>query len=198
MGIEDKAEIFMAIRDYECEEKQKWDKGIDFTASGAKSKDKILLRAITEPESRSGIVGIDAVKKMTETMKLENYDKGVLISKRFTEAAKKEMKQENIQMISENFMPLPKPQRLYHKIQNLIDSLCKAKCGKIPEKESDCKGYLNEQYSCTIRLINDNASFHFERGWIKFLQNDLLRLLKLHNSMNNKKTKQNNGFMNNV
>lgn len=187
MGIEDKAEIFMAIRDYECEEKQKWDKGIDFTASGAKSNDKILLRVITEPESRSSIVGIDAVKEMTEIMKLEDYDKGVLISKRFTEAAKKEMKRENIQMISENFMPLPEPQRLYLKIQDLIDGLCKAKCGKIPEKESDCKGYLNGQYSCKIRLISDNASFHFERGWTEFLQNDLLRLLRLHNSMNNKK-----------
>ena len=187
MGIEYKAEIFMAIRDYECEEKQKWDKGIDFTASGAKSNDKILLRVITEPESRSGIVGIDTVKEMTETMKLEDYYKGVLISKRFTEAAKKEMKRENIQMISENFMPLPEPQRLYLKIQDRIDGLCKAKCGKIPEKESDCKGYLNGQYLCKIRLISDNASFHFERGWIEFLQNDLLQLLRLHNSMNNKK-----------
>jgi hypothetical protein len=188
MGIEDKAEIFMAIRDYECEEKQKWDKGIDFTASGAKSNDKILLRTITEPESRSGIVGIDAVKEMTEIIKLENYDKGVLISKRFTEAAKKEMKRENIQMISENFMPLPEPQRLYLKIQDHIDDLCKAKCGKIPKKESDCKGYLNGQYSCKIRLISDNASFHFELGWTEFLQNDLLRLLRLRKSMNSKKT----------
>ncbi|MDH5448786.1 MAG: restriction endonuclease [Candidatus Bathyarchaeota archaeon] len=187
MSIEDKAELVMTIRDYEYEEKQKWDKGIDFTASDAKSDDKILLRIITAPESRSGVVGIDAVKEMSEIMKLKDYDKGVLISKRFTEAAKKEMKRENIQMISESFMPSLEPQRLYLKIQDLIDGLCKANCGKIPEKESDCKGHLNGQYPCKIRLISDNASFHFERGWTRFLQNDLLRLLRLHNLMNNKK-----------
>jgi hypothetical protein len=168
MGIELKAELIMAIRDYECEERQRWDKGIDVTALDAKSDDKILLRLITKPKSKSGIVGVNAVRKMGETMKRENYDKGVLISKRFSAAAKEEMMRENIQMVSKKFMPSFKPQKLYLRIQSYIDDLCKAKCGQIPEKESDCKGYSKGSYSCKVRLISEDASFHFERGWTTF------------------------------
>lgn len=185
MSIESKAELIMAIRDYECEQRQRWDEGIDFTASDAKSDDRILLRVITEPRSKSGVVGVDAVRKMTETMKLEEYDKGVLISKRFSEAAKEEMRRKSIQRVSERVMPRFKPQRLYLKIQDYTDDLCKARCGHVPEKESDCKGYSKGCYSCKIRLISDNASFHFERGWASFLQNDLTQLLAVHKSMNN-------------
>ena len=179
--MELKAELVMTIRDYEREERQRGDEGIDFTASDAKSDDKILLRVITEPKTKSDVVGVDAVRKMAETMKHKGYDKGVLISKRFTESAKKEMSQKNIQMVSENYMPRFKPEKLYLKIQNYIDDLCKAKCGRVPEKESDCKGYCEGRYSCEIRLISDNASFHLERGWISFLKRDLMRLLAISN-----------------
>lgn len=185
MSIKLKAELVMAIRDYECKERQRRDEGIDFTASDAKSDDKILLRVITEPKSKSDVVGIDAVRKMAETMKHKGYDKGVLISKRFTEAAKEEMSQKGIQVVSEKYMPRFKPQKLYLTIQDCIDDLCKVKCGRVPKKEADCKGYSNGHYSCKIRLISDNASFHFERGWTDFLQKDLMRLLAIRNSINN-------------
>ncbi|MEA2090395.1 MAG: restriction endonuclease [Thermoproteota archaeon] len=186
MSIELKAELVMAIRDYECEERQRWDEGIDFTASDAKSDDKILLRVITEPKSKSGVAGIDTVRKMGEIMKLEDYDKGVLISKRFSKAAKEEMKRKSIQMFSKKYPPSFEPQKLYLKIQDCINNLCKAKCGRVPEKKSDCKGKdSNGHYSCKIRLISDNAAFHFERGWTDLLKNDLMRLLAVQNSMNN-------------
>jgi len=175
----------MAIRDYECEERQRYDEGIDFTASDAKSDVKILLRVVTEPKTKSEVVGVDSVRKMTETMKLENYDKGVLISKRFSEAAKREMSRKGIQMVSEEFTPLFKLQELYPTIRDYIDDLCQTKCGYIPKKQSDCKGKdSNGHYSCKIRVISDNASFHFERGWTRFLENDLMQLLAVHNSMN--------------
>jgi len=195
MSMESKAELVMAARDYECEERQRRDGGIDFTASDARSDDKILLRVITETESKSGAVGVDAVRKMVETMKHDDYDKGILISKRFSESAKEEMSQKGIQPVSENLMPSFKPQELYLTIRDYVDDLCKAKCGRVPKKESDCKGKdSNGHYSCEIRLISDNVSFHFERGWTSFLQNDLMRLLAIHNSMNN----QSNGDMDNV
>jgi hypothetical protein len=185
MSLELKAELVMAIRDYECEERQRCDEGIDFTASDAKSDVKILLRVVTEPKTKSEVVGVDSVRKMIETMKLENYDKGVLISKRFSEAARREMSRKGIQMVSEEFSHLFKPQELYLTIRDYIDDLCQTKCGYIPEKESDCKGKdSNGHYSCKIRVISDNASFHFERGWTRFLENDLMQLLAVYNSMN--------------
>ena len=185
MNMELKAELVMAIKDYECEERERLGNGIDFTASDAKSDDKILLRVITEPKTKSGVVNVDAVKEMADTIKHENYDKGVLISKRFSKAAEREMSRKDIQMVSEEFTHLLKPQELYRTICDYIDDLCQTKCGYIPQKESDCKGKdSNGHYSCKIRVISDNASFHFERGWTRFLENDLMQLLAVHNSMN--------------
>jgi hypothetical protein len=39
-------------------------------------------------------------------------------------------------------------------------------------------------YSSKIRLISNNASFHFERGWTTFLKRDLMHLLAISDSLN--------------
>ena len=174
MGIQDEAELMMAVRNYSCEEREKWDEGIDITALDEASNEKILLRVVNS-KSSSGVVGIDTVRKMLEVMEREDYDKGFLLGKRFTDAAKQEMVQRGIQRISERYMPTFNPERLYLRINNYVNDLCKVKCGKIPQKESDCKG------DCRIRIISDNASFHFEHGWINLMKNDLKRLLSLQN-----------------
>ncbi|UCH32515.1 MAG: restriction endonuclease [Candidatus Bathyarchaeota archaeon] len=186
MSVESKAELIMAIEDYECEKRKRWDRGVDYSASDAKSEEKILLRLIAEPKSKSGFIGVDAVRKMSQILEQEKYNKGVLIGKRFSEAAKEEMMRNDIQMISENLTPQFTPQKLYLRIQNYIDNLCEGKCGKVPEKQSDCEGYSEGTYSCKIRLISDDASFHFERGWSTLLKNDLKRLLRICRHIPNK------------
>ncbi|MBN1358304.1 restriction endonuclease [Candidatus Bathyarchaeota archaeon] len=175
VSIKDEAELFMAMRNYSCEDREKWDEGIDITALDTASNEKVLLR-IVESKSKSGYVGIDTVRKMLEAMEKEDYDKGVLFGKRFTDAAKHELMQNDIQRISEGYMPTFKPERLYLRINQYVNDLCKEKCGKIPEKESDCKG------DCRIRIISDNASFHFEQGWINLMKKDLKQLLALNGS----------------
>jgi len=182
MSLELAAELVMMIEDYECEKRQKWAEGIDFTASDVKSDDKILLRLITEPKSKSGVICVGDVREMVGRMERSDYDKGVLISKEFTQAATEELRKKGIRVISEKSMPY-KPQELYPKLQGYIDALCKAKCGQVPKRKSDCRGYSEGDYSCRIRLISDNASFHFDRGWTKLLQNDLKKLLALHDTM---------------
>jgi hypothetical protein len=179
MSLEGKAELIMAIGGYECEEIQRLDNGIDFIASNANSDDKMLLRIITETESKSGVVGVDIVKRMTESVEQECYNEIVLIGKRFSEAAKEEMSRNNIQMISEKFMPSFKPEKLYLRIQSCVDYLCKNMCGQAPQKESDCKDYYQATPSCKVRLISDNASFHLQFGWTKLLQHDLIRIINL-------------------
>ena len=173
VSIKDEAELFMAMRNYSCEDREKWDEGIDITALDTASNEKVLLR-IVESKSKSGFVGIDSVRKMVEAMEKEEYDKGVLFGKRFTDAAKQELIQNDIQRISEGYMPTFKPERLYLRINQYVNDLCKTKCGKIPEKESDCKG------DCRVRVISDNASFHFEQGWINLMKKDLKQLLALN------------------
>jgi len=83
-------------------------------------------------------------------------------------------RQKEIQMISEKDASLFVPKDLYLAIQNCINDLCKARCGRVPGKELDC-----QDRSCEIKRISDDASFHFERNWIGVLKNDFIRLLSI-------------------
>ena len=47
-------------------------------------------------------------------------------------------------------------------------------CGGSGEKES--------KYTCAIRLISDNADFHYHKNWRRLLHNDLLALVDLASS----------------
>ena len=38
---------------------------------------------------------------------------------------------------------------------------------------------LKSHYSCPVRLLSDNADFHFERNWMILLQNDLSSLVDM-------------------
>jgi len=172
----------MAINDYESGDVRKWDCGLDITAMDNKSNDKILLRMITKPKSKSGYVGADTVDKMAAAIQKEDYDRGILIGDKFTRAAKGKMLEEGIQRISESFMLDFPPERFYAAAREFVDDQCRARCGSIPQKESDCKGRLDGQYSCEVRLISDNISFHFERGWSSLLEKDVLRLLSMNHS----------------
>jgi len=178
MSLELAAELVMTIEGYECAKKQEWAEGIDFTASDTKSDDKVLLRLITAPRSKSGAICVDDVKEMVGRMESSDYDKGVLISKEFTTAASEELGRRGIQAISEKSMPY-RSEELYAKLQDCIDDMCKAKCGHVPKKESGCQGRSGSKHSCRVRLISDNASFHFDHGWSKLLQNDLKKLLAI-------------------
>lgn len=182
-GLVKKAEVISAVRDYEKGRIRKREKKVDFTVSPSDSDDKILIRVITETQSKSGYVSVDTVRDMSEVLKQRSYDKGILVGNRFTEAAKREMKQENIEAVSERLVPHFKVEQLYLAIEGCIGNLCRAKCGCVPVKESDCKGYVDGSYSCDVRLISDNASFHLELGWISFLENDLARLLAIEKAL---------------
>ena len=182
LSLESKTELLMAIEDYESIRVEKRSNGSDITALDNESNDKVLLRVISEPESNSGYVGANTVEKMVAAIRSEDYDKGVLIGKRFTKAARRKLAEEGIHIISDDSVLDFAIERLYLVAKDLVDNLCKAKCGRVPQSESDCKGHLNSDYSCDIRLISDNASFHFEQGWTGALQRDILRLMSMSHS----------------
>jgi len=174
-----KAEVISAVRDYEKTRTRRKERRIDYMVSPSESDDKILIRVITEAESKSGYVGVDAVREMSEALEKRDYDKGILVGKRFTKAAQREMEREEIEAVSERITPRFKLERLYLVINGCVENLCRAKCGGIPLQESDCEGYVDGRYVCDVRLISDNAGFHFEHGWIGFLERDLAKLLAI-------------------
>ena len=180
----DKAEVVLAVRGYETVNIRKKETLVDYTVSPQKSDDKILVRVIIETPSKTGYVGVNSVREMSDLLENQNYDKGVLVGKLFTEAAKNEMKRDKIEMISDTRKPHFKSMKIFSIINDYIQKLCKAKCGQIPLKDSNCKGYTDGHYSCDVRLASDNADFHFERGWTRFLEKDLMKLLAIEKSSN--------------
>ena len=180
----DSGEIILAVRGYETMDIRKKKSLVDYIVSSQKSDDKILLRVMIETSSKTGYVGVDSVKEMKEALDKQNYHKGILVGKRFTEAAKTEMKKDKIEMISESRKPYFKSNKLFSIINDYTQKLCEAKCGQIPSKVANCRGYPNGHYSCDIRLTSDNADFHFKRGWTSSLEKDLIKLLAIEKSIN--------------
>lgn len=179
MLIERTAEMIMIMEDYQCKKKKKFENGIDIIALNGDSNDKILLRLIINPKSKSGNVGVDEITEMNNTLENEKFDKGIIISNKFTNSARNKTINNKIQIVSENDSPLFDSQKIYAKIQDLLDNLCMDHCDKIPKKKSDCNGYSNGSYTCNIRKINDDSWFHLSHKWNKLLQNDLKRLIQL-------------------
>ena len=177
MYIEERAEFFMALGNYRCEKREKWSEGIDFVASNTVSDEKIFVRLI-EPRGKSGFVGADDVKNMAEAMRHKGFDRGALVGKRFTETATREMDTLKIQKVSDDYMPPVESESLLLTINECTDNLCRIRCGSVPYRESDCRSRFKER-SCRVRSINDDALFHFERGWMNLMKNDLKQLMLL-------------------
>jgi hypothetical protein len=182
-GLVEKAEVISAVRDYETVATRKKERMVDFTVSPSASDEKILMRVITDGYSKAGHVTVDNVREMGEVLEARDYDEGILIGKRFTKAARRAMTREEIELVSERSRPRFKLERLHSVINRCVMELCRAKCGAVPMKESDCEGYVDGHYSCDVRLVSDNASFHFELGWVDFLERDLAKLLAIEKSL---------------
>jgi hypothetical protein len=178
MSNEDKAEFLIAVRNYKFEGKEKWSKGLDFKVSDETSGENVLLRLV-DPNKKSGYIGADDVKAMVANMKRKDCELGILIGRRFTDAAKEEMTEGNIQQVSEDYMPPVTSENMILTINDCIDSICTTKCGKIPMQKSDCTGDLNTGI-CKVRTISDDVSFHSERGWTNLVKNDLRQLLLMN------------------
>jgi hypothetical protein len=61
--------------------------------------------------------------------------------------------------------------------------LCKLKCGKAPETREDCKGKNGRKYTCDIRRISDDATFHVSMKWKDVLLEDFNNLCNYEKSL---------------
>ena len=179
MSIEDKAKFLIAVKNLKCEKREKWSDGIDFMTSDLISNDKVLVR-VMEPRSKSGFIGADDVKNMLKVMRRKDCNRGIIIGKRFTDAATQEMSLCNIQQVSDEYMPPVKSENIILTITDCVNTLCRTRCGAIPLKKSDCKGSSVKERVCRVRSISDDALFHYERGWMDLMKNDLRQLMLIN------------------
>jgi hypothetical protein len=182
-NIVNKANLISVIRNYEKEKKENTKNRVDYSVSPSNSDKKILIRTITQTKSKSGYIGIDTVKEMKDSIKTKKYHKGIIIGNKFTTAAYKDLKSSNIEIVSKSVSTKIPIDKLHSTITNHVKKLCKEKCGKIPQKASDCKGIINNKYDCKIRLVSDNADFHMEKNWGQFLSRDLTKLIEIRKNM---------------
>ena len=178
MNVRDRAEFLFAIQNLKIGKREKWAEGTDFVASDVIADEKVLVRMIEE-SSKSRFVGTDDVKSMLKVMRRKDCERGIIVGRRFTEAATEEMRLSNIQQVSDEYMPPVASESIVLTINDCINSLCRTKCGAVPLQESDCKGRSKEK-PCRVRSISDDALFHYERGWIDLLKSDLRQLLVMN------------------
>jgi hypothetical protein len=178
MDLELKADLLMQIKGYSPKKRKKCEDGLDIIASDKEANEKILLRVVDNHELKHG-VDIEAADKMIAKMEKAKCDRGVFVSDKFTPAAVRKLAKEDIKAFPEGKMPRIGAVTLYSTTRKLVDSLCRAKCGKVPQRESDCDGFSDDGYSCEVRRISDDASFHLNHMWLSLLLRDTQRLYML-------------------
>jgi hypothetical protein len=139
------------------------------------SDEKTLVRT-KEPRDKTSFVDADDVKSMLKVMRRKDCRQGIIIGKKFTDAAKKEMNLGNIQQFSDDCVPISKPENIAVAINDCVENLCRTRCGAIPLNDSECENRVKE-IVCRVKSIRDDSLFHLERGWLNLVKNDLRQLL---------------------
>ena len=180
------AELIIEYRGYEESEVTRGENTTDILASKPESDEGILVRVVKDPLTGASVIGVDKAKGMRDTLTEMDGKNGIILGDRFTVAAKRVLKENNIEFFTgkQNIIKFIDSEHLYLKINEFVQRLCKEKCGKLPISASDCTGITTEtsvfkEYTCKIRQISDNADIHFEHRWWSLLQNDLRDLLTL-------------------
>ncbi len=154
----------------------------DYVAEGKDDKRK-LLRVIVGPKYHASKAFASTIEDTLEQLEDDEYDKATLVANSFTSASKRLVGEEDaLEMISprESFHSTTE---VFGAIQNLVLSLCEAKCGGLPKTEEDCKGLVDGEYRCKVRRVSDDSDFHARVGWLHLLMNDFSRLIELQGEM---------------
>lgn len=155
---------------------------IDYVDDGG-DHGKKLLRVMFDPQSNESRAVAETITKTVEHLEREGYEEAVVLAEDFTKVAKTRLRRNHIRFISPDAGQRFSISELLAAIQGKVNELCKAKCGKVPTRESDCKGHRDGKYTCPVRRISDDADFHAERRWLKLLMKDFLKLFELRREM---------------
>jgi hypothetical protein len=144
---------------------------------------KKLIRAMVQDNNQAAPVYVNTIRATIEELK-EEYDEAVILTKRITNAAHDIVKQhENLEVITPKTRHSFSLIEILSAIQKKTLKLCKIKCGKAPETLEDCNGKDGRQYTCDLRRLSDDATFHATMKWKKVLLEDFNNLCKLERSI---------------
>lgn len=146
---------------------------------------KKLVRAMVDENQRSAPAYVDTVRStITELDEEEKYDEVTILSERITGAAYDLVTQEdNLRVMTPKTKHDFSLVEVLSAIQKKTMDLCKFKCGKAPETADDCKGKKGRTYSCDVRRLSDDATFHATMKWKTVLLEDFNQLCEIEANM---------------
>jgi hypothetical protein len=178
------AELLLKYRGYDATSTDKREEMVDIVASESESDAGVLVRVVTGAESGTSVVGVAKARKMRDALQAEEVETGIIVSDRFTAAAKRVLNEHAIEFFTtqQPVITAIDADGLYVKINAVVKELCEATCGKYPTLAAECQGTSKGpnaflKYSCRIRQLSDNADVHYEHRWFQMLRNDLRELL---------------------
>ena len=171
-------ELLKQLNGYEMKHVDKEMGSVDYIAE-EDDEDRKLLRVIVGPKFNASKVFVDIVHDTVEKLEEEEFEEAIILAKDFTSSSKRIIREDDrLEMISSDSK--------YYSIHEMLEAimaltmqLCKSRCGGIPETEEECRGRVDGEYSCRVRMISDDADFHARMGWLELLKNDFSMLVDL-------------------
>ena len=94
------AELIIEYRGYDEADVTRGDKTIDILASKPESDEGILVRVVTSPQNGASVIGVEKAKEMEETLAKMSVEHGIILGDRFTNAAKRVLKESSIEFFT--------------------------------------------------------------------------------------------------
>jgi hypothetical protein len=141
---------------------------------------KKLIRAMVQDNNQTAPTYVNTIRMIIKEIEEEEYDEAVILTKKITTPAYEIVKQhENLEVITPRTRHSFSLIEVLSAIQKKTTKLCEKKCGKAPETQDDCQGKDGRQYTCNVRRISDDATFHATMKWKKVLLEDFHNLCEL-------------------
>jgi hypothetical protein len=176
-------ELMKSIKGYEFSNYDKKNGFVEYQSKDCENG-KGLLRAYVNDNLKADKVNVKSLEETIGSKKYENYEQVLLLANGFTARTKDMIQSE------ESLSGLTEKNNFFSNtdiqlgIQKVTQELCRRKCGKFPQKESDCVGLTDSGYTCEVRRISDDAVFHAQMGWQQLLYGDYRDLICIKRGKN--------------
>ena len=155
---------------------------IDYVIDDGKTKK--LIRAMVDERQNSAPAYVDTIRATITELEEGKYDEALILSKRITDSAHELVGQyENLDVITPKMKHIFSLVEVLSAIQKKTLDLCVVKCGKAPETKEDCDGKKGRTYTCDIRRISDDATFHATMKWKDVLFEDFNNLCEIEKEL---------------
>jgi DNA-binding XRE family transcriptional regulator len=155
---------------------------IDYVFDDGKTKK--LIRAMVDEDQKTAPAYVDTIRATINELEENKYDEALILSKRITDSAHEIVTQHpNLEVMTPKMKHNFSLVEILSAIQKKTLDLCVLKCGKAPETREDCDGKKGRSYTCDIRRISDDATFHATMKWKDVLYEDFYNLCDIQKQL---------------